>query len=121
MPLSVLIPTILGAVVAPVVWFNWSSPWSSELVARIPGAVSGSTSTAALRSEGDADDSSHFHWPSANDLAGLWISSDEASRMLWAMKPGIVGGCATACYAAMRMQMTRIVTHKHAFHNALRE
>mgnify|MGYP006924553691 CR=1 FL=1 len=33
----------------------------------------------------------------------------------------IVGGCATACYAAMRMQMTRIVTHKHAFHNALRD
>jgi len=33
----------------------------------------------------------------------------------------IIGGCPTACYAAIRMQMTRIVTHKHAFQNALRD
>eukprot|EP00168_Porphyra_purpurea_P001387 TRINITY_DN1169_c0_g1_i9.p3 TRINITY_DN1169_c0_g1~~TRINITY_DN1169_c0_g1_i9.p3 ORF type:complete len:132 (+),score=7.84 TRINITY_DN1169_c0_g1_i9:556-951(+) len=89
-PLAILIPAILGAVLAPVAWYNWSSSWAPELVARLPAAVSGSSDTPALGSKGDTVDDSHFHWPSADDLAGLWISSDEASRMLWAMKPGMI-------------------------------
>ena len=54
--------------------------------------------------------------------AEYWSVPDCASKQCqhWPVQ-WIVGGCASACYAAMRMQMTRIVTHKHAFHNALRD
>eukprot|EP00168_Porphyra_purpurea_P001385 TRINITY_DN1169_c0_g1_i7.p2 TRINITY_DN1169_c0_g1~~TRINITY_DN1169_c0_g1_i7.p2 ORF type:complete len:179 (+),score=29.88 TRINITY_DN1169_c0_g1_i7:556-1092(+) len=105
-PLAILIPAILGAVLAPVAWYNWSSSWAPELVARLPAAVSGSSDTPALGSKGDTVDDSHFHWPSADDLAGLWISSDEASRMLWAMKPGMIyleygSGGSTMAFAPM--------------------
>ncbi|KAK1859218.1 hypothetical protein I4F81_001815 [Pyropia yezoensis] len=55
---------------------------------------------------GDGDGDGDWHWPSAAQLGALWMSADEASRMLWAMHPGMTyleygSGGSTLAFAPM--------------------
>lgn len=99
-PLTLLVPALLLALCAPVAWLNWSGVWSGERAAMWEVR---SSRAGGLVSTGD---DGHFHWPTSKDLAAVWMSPDEASRILWALKPGMIyleygSGGSTMAFAPM--------------------
>ncbi|GAB0491213.1 hypothetical protein MMPV_002465 [Pyropia vietnamensis] len=122
-PLILTLPLLLVALIVPAAWLNWTGSRATVTTAsRATAAVasSGATTTVSGTSvSGGAAaaglyrppspasvNDAHWHWPSEAQLRALWISPDEASRMLWAMHPGMTyleygSGGSTLAFAPM--------------------